>query len=348
MTLMAEHFMAADDVLQREVVHVATIAVILVIGEITPKTYGSLHAEQVSLGVAQSVRRLTHLLSPIVRVLTAVSQALFHAAGTGLERRAELMTPGQIRVAAELGVENGQVTPEETEILESVIELTETTAREVMVPRVDLTALPLTATIDEVVTTALDSGHSRIPVYDDTVDDIAGILYVNDLLATPADQWESLDLAEIIREPLLVPESKRVDELLWIMRERSTHLAVLIDEFGSTEGLVTVEDILEELVGEIEDEHDSPVAEIELVSANEAYVDGKARIAEVNETLGTNLPEDECETVAGLVSVLAGHIPAQGQVIDWGPVQLVVEEGNEQQVERLHIIAPPGGGSESA
>ena len=237
------------------------------------------------------------------------------------------------------------MTLEESEMVESVIELTRTTAREIMVPRGDIVALPLAARVDEVVSTALDSGHSRIPVYEEDIDQITGIFYVHDLLATPAEKWGDLRLPQIMREPVQVPETKHVDQILRMMREQSTHIAVVIDEFGSTAGLVTIEDILEELVGEIEDEHDSPEQEIELLSATEAVVDGKAHIEDINQALGTDLPEDDYETVAGLVSALAGHIPEPGDVITCGSVQFIVQEGDEQQVERLQITTRPNSAS---
>ncbi len=343
-TVLAAHLLAEDATSQHELLHIGMIAIILVVSELTPKTYGSLFPERVALWVARPVQRLTYLLAPVTGVLMALSRVLFQATGTGLEQRAQLMTPEQIRAAAELGLENGQVSAEETEMLDSVIELTRTTAREIMVPRADIVALPRAASVDEVVSTALSSGYSRIPVYGEDIDQIVGIFYVRDLLATPAGQWDELGLPQIIREPLLVPETKRVDQLLATMRQQSTHIAMVIDEFGSTAGLVTIEDILEELVGEIEDEHDLPEQEIKLLSATEAVVDGKARLADVNEALHTDLPEDEHETVAGLVSALAGHIPAPGDVICCGPVQFIVQEGDEQQVERLHVIARSEGG----
>jgi len=325
----------------RELLHIAMIAIIVVLGELIPKTYGSLRAEPVALWVARSVQRLTRLLYPVTRVLTAITRTFFPAVGGAVEYRGQQMTPEQIRAAAELGLENGQVTPEETEILDSVLELTQTTAREVMVPRVDVVALPATATMDEVVDTALSSGYSRIPVYEEDIDHIVGVLYVHDLLATPHEQWHDLKLRDIVRKPLLAPESKPVDELLWMMCERSTHLAVLIDEFGSTAGLATIEDILEELVGEIEDEHDLPEQEIELLSPTEAMVDGKTHIEDINEVLGTDLPEDEYETVAGLVSAIAGHIPKPGDVVRCGKVKFIIQEGDEQQIERLRVIVQP-------
>jgi len=323
--------------------HIAMIAIIVVLGELIPKTYGSLRAEPVALRVARSAQRLTRLLYPVTRVLTAVSRTFFPAVDAAVEYRGQQMTPEQIRAAAELGLENEQVTPEETEILDSVLELTRTTAREVMSPRVDVVALSATAAMDEVVDTALSSGHSRIPVYDEDIDHVVGVLYVHDLLATPPEQWHDLKLRDIAREPLLAPESKPVDELLRMMRECSTHLAVLIDEFGSTAGLATIEDILEELVGEIEDEHDFPEQEIELLSPTEAVVQGRARIEDINEALGTDLPEDEYETAAGLVSAIAGHIPEPGDVVRCGQVKFIIQEGDDQQIQGLRVIVQSEG-----
>ncbi len=327
----------------RELLHIAMIAIIVVLGELIPKAYGSLRAEPVALRVARSAQRLTHLLDPITHVLTAVSRTFFPAAGGTADYHGRQMTPEQIRAAAELGLENAQVTPEETEMLDSVLQLPRTTAREVMSPRIDIVALSSTAPMDEAVETALSSGYSRIPVYEEDIDHIVGVLYVHDLLATPTEQWHDLKLGDIVRQPLLAPESKRVDELLWMMREHSTHLAVLIDEFGSTAGLATIEDILEELVGEIEDEHDLPEQGMELLSPTEAVVDGKAHIEDINELLGTDLPEDEYETVAGLVSAIAGHIPEPGDVVRCGEATFIVQEGDEQQIQRLRVIVQPEG-----
>ena len=324
-----------------ELWHIAMIAVIVMLGEITPKVYGSLRSEAVALRVARPLQWLTDLLSPIIRALNAITHALFPASSGRIEYEGQQMTPGQIRAAAELGLANGQVTHEETEILDSVLELTRTTARAVMVPRLDIVALSATATMDEVVDTALSSGYSRIPVYDEDIDHIVGVLYVHDLLATPTEQWHDLKLRDIAREPLIAPESKPVDELLRMMRECATHLAVLIDEFGGTAGVATIEDILEELVGEIEDEHDLPEQDIELLSPTEAVVDGKTHIEDINEALGTDLPEDEYETVAGLVSAIAGHIPEPGDTVEYGDAKFIVYEGNEQQIERLRVIVQP-------
>jgi len=338
MTLLLRRAGADGELLHQDLAHLMMIAIIVILAEITPKTYGSLFAEQVALRVAHNIERFTRLLGPIVAMLGGISKLLFKSADPGLARRQELITTAEIQAAIDASEEEGMVPPDEGKMFDRVLELGQTTVKEIMVPRVDIVALPDNADLTQMTETAMQSGFSRIPVYEDDIDQITGVLYVNDLLGACAEGRKVLQAAELARPPLYVPETKRVDQLFGQMRSQATHLAIVVDEFGGTEGLVAIEDILEELVGEIEDEHDVPHQGIIVLGPAEALAEGKTSLEEINELLGLQLPEDEYETIAGLVSGLAGRIPAPGDVMTYNGIQLIVEQGDRQHIEQIRIV----------
>jgi len=320
--------------------HVAMLVAILVVGELWPKTYGTLRSEGAARFVAGPMARLTWFLTPMVRAMTVISNTALRLVGVSPVHSRDFVTAEEIAAAADLGEEEGTVEPEEGEILDSVIELRERTVKDIMVPRMDIMAVPEEASLQELADVAVASGFSRIPVYAETIDNITGVVYVNDLMAHLSQAERDVKLRALAREPLRVPASKRLDEMLRELRERQVHIAVVIDEFGGTAGLLTIEDILEELVGEIRDEHDLPGEDIVLVGEREAVVSGKARIDEINEVLGTNLPTDAHDTIGGFVSGKAGRLPQEGEVVTEGGVHLVVEESSEQHVGRVRVIVP--------
>ena len=337
MPVLVQHHLGPGESWHAELWHVGTVVVILVFAELTPKTWGALSAMRIALAIAPVVARLTAITKPVVRVVTKLSNLVLGGPPPVRGHDSHFITAAEIQAAADIGEEEGMVEREEGEMLDSVIELKETEAREILVPRVDIVAAPETATLEDVVALAVESGHSRIPVYRHTIDTITGILYVTDLLRELRAGRRDVDLTALARAPVFVPETKRISDLFRELADRQVHIAIVLDEFGGTEGLVTIEDILEELVGEIADEHDVLEEEIVEVSDTEALVDGNTRIVEVNVRLGLGLPEDEYETVGGLVAGRMGRIPAVGEKLREGRVVLCVEQGTEQHVERVRI-----------
>lgn len=337
MTLLVHHRLREGAPLTAELLHIATVLVILVFAELTPKTYGGLHPERTSLAVVRGVALLARVCRPLVLLLSGLSRPLVRLVSPR-SRSAQFMTLDEIRAAADVSEEEGLVDPEEAQMLDSVFDLGETQVRGIMVPRVDIVAVEECTTVTEFAAAASSTGKSRIPIYAESLDNITGIVYVNDVLRRLGKGDTNFSLREIARSPFYVPNTKRIDELLHELRERHVHIAIVVDEFGGTDGLVTIEDILEELVGEIADEHDHPQEQFETVSAAEVIVDGKVRIEEVNEHLGTALPEEQYETVGGLVSGLAGHIPSSGETFAVADVQLRVEQSDGQHVERVRVV----------
>jgi CBS domain containing-hemolysin-like protein len=262
------------------------------------------------------------------------------------DKKAEELTPEEREKAIEESIEQfaSQVSSEdnvleedEREMIHGVVELGETTVKEIMVPRVDIVGIELGTSIKNVIEIIRKSGHSRIPLFRNSLDEIMGIIYAKDLL-TYALKGEDIDLSKIVRKSYFIPENIKIDDLLAQMRKRKLHIAIVADEYGGTSGLVTMEDIIEEIVGEIEDEYDFEAPPIMRISDNEYLVDGTLTISDLNEELDLKLPEDEIETVGGLIYDLVGSLPEKGQVLEHGGNKFIVHVIEGQRIVKVKII----------
>ena len=337
MTLIVHYRVSEGSPWLVEGLHLAMVGFIIVFAEITPKSYGARHPESTALAVARPLQMFMRLFHPITVVLNALAMPLIRILGRSSSER-QMVSLEELRAAADESEEDGLVNPDEGQMLDNVIDLSNRLVREIMVPRVDMLAVGQDVDIREFAVTASRSGYSRIPIYEENLDNITGIVYVKDVLDRLHRGETDFTLQEIARTPMYVPETKWVDKLFLELREQRVHIAIVVDEYGGTAGLVTIEDILEELVGEIVDEHDPSEEEVVRVSDNEYMVDGKARIEDVNELLADALPNETYETIGGLVSGLAGHIPETGERFELASVQFVVEESDGQHVERVRIV----------
>jgi CBS domain containing-hemolysin-like protein len=227
-------------------------------------------------------------------------------------------------------------------MIHAVIELGDRRVHEVMVPRIAIVALPATATMDEAIERIVEEGHSRIPVYEESVDEVVGILYAKDLLPYLRDAaGPRPELRAILRTPLFVPESMSIDDLLHEFQRRKVHIAVVLDEYGGTAGIVTIEDLLEEIVGEIQDEYDVEEPMVERLSDDRARVDGRASVEELDELFDTQLDlEDEAEydTVGGLIYHRIGGVPAPGDRVEVGRLVLTVETVDGRRVDKVLVV----------
>lgn len=262
------------------------------------------------------------------------------------DKKAEELTPEEREKAIEESIEQfaSQVSSEdnileedEREMIHGVVELGETTVKEIMVPRVEIVGIELGASIKNVIEVIGKSGHSRIPLFRNSLDEIIGIIYAKDLL-TYALKGENIDLSKIVRKSYFIPENIKIDDLLGQMRKRKLHIAIVADEYGGTSGLVTMEDIIEEIVGEIEDEYDFEAPPIMRISDNEYLVDGTLTISDLNEELDLRLPEDEIETVGGLIYDLVGSLPEKGQVLEHDGNKFIVHVIEGQRIVKVKII----------
>ncbi|HPO81931.1 MAG TPA: hemolysin family protein [bacterium] len=316
---------------------IVTTFLILVFAEVTPKSYAFQRAEKIALFTAVPMSVIHRLFSPFAIGITAIANSILRLFGLSLVNPEPFVIEDEIKTLVDLGEEEGVIEEEEKEIIEGVFEFSETLAREVMVPRVDIVALDVNSSFDEAIDTINMSGHSRIPVYDETIDNIVGIIYAKDLLKFFGSK-NPPPLRSIMRAPYYVPETKPIDELFREMRAQKVHMAIIIDEYGGTAGLVTIEDILEELVGEIMDEYDiNEEAMIERVALDEIIVDGRMNLEELNEILGVELPAEETDTLAGFVYDHISHIPKPGEEFEYNGVIIRVEEVRGRRITKLRI-----------
>lgn len=240
------------------------------------------------------------------------------------------------RFASQVSSEDNILEKDEREMIHGVLELGETAVKEIMVPRINMIGIGMGTALHEVIDIIKRSGHSRLPLYEESLDDIKGILYAKDLLSY-ALKGTDLDLVAIARKAYFIPENLKIDDLLRDLRKRRLHIAIVVDEYGGTSGLVTMEDIIEEIVGEIEDEYDTEPPPIIELSAGSYMVEGPVTISDLNEQLGLRIPEDRFETVGGLIYDLVGSLPEKGQIVEYHNIKFVVHRVEGQRIIKVKL-----------
>jgi CBS domain containing-hemolysin-like protein len=253
-----------------------------------------------------------------------------------------LVTEAEIKTIVDAGEEGGAIEVDEKQMILSIFELGETLVREVMVPRIDLCAFRESQTLEEVADGLLNAGHSRAPVYRGSLDHVTGIVYVRDLLQALRQGRQGEPVASLIRPALFVPEAKKADDLLTELQARRIHMAVVVDEYGGTAGLVTLEDLVEEIVGEIRDEHDAgEEAAVQQLREGEFLFTGRIDLDEVNQITGGRLPKDISDTLGGFISGRLGRVPSPGDVVDAGGLHLVVEQSSGRRILKVRAARMP-------
>jgi CBS domain containing-hemolysin-like protein len=302
--------------------------------EAMSKTFGILHSDRVALALVPLVWALGRLLAPATRLLIGLANVLLP--GKGL-KQGPFFSEEEIRSMAEVGHEEGAIEEEEKELIHSIFEFGDTIVREVMVPRPDIVAIDFRKPLRAVQDLVLRHGYSRIPVYREDLDKTEGVIYAKDVLKALHQARQNLPLLDLARPAHFVPESKRVAELLRDMQEQKFHIAMVTDEYGSVSGLVTLEDLLEELVGEITDEYDREEPQIEPVDESTFRVNGRVSIDDVNELLDVELPQDEWDTVGGLMYGLLGAVPKQGDTVVYENLTFTAERVLGRRISKVLI-----------
>ncbi len=306
---------------------------ILVVGEITPKGFAVKNAERLSLAFARPLYYVTKVLSPIATALTALTKGFIRLFGGELNTN-PFVTGEEFKTFLAIAEEEGSLDGEERERIYKIFEFSDTVAREVMTPRTDMVCLEMNSTLEEARKIIVKTGFSRIPIYQENVDHIMGILYAKDLLQYADDNHR---LQDILREPYFIPETKKVDELLEKMQKSKVHLAIVVDEYGGTSGIVTIEDLLEEIVGEIFDEYDVTKIPIRIIDQQTAVINGGVPIDEVNQALNMNIPENGFETVGGFMLDQFGHIPKEGEKISFEGVDFIVFKTDGVRIMKVKV-----------
>jgi CBS domain containing-hemolysin-like protein len=315
----------------------AVTAVILIAGEITPKSLASRFPDRFALAVAPTIWRLSRVLRPIAKIFVAIARGLFRLFRVGAGHDRSAVTGDDIRAMAVLGERVGNIDAAQREIIHSLFELTEQTVRDVMTPRTDLDPLVSPVTIEAVRAAVAATGRSRFPVIKDSVDELVGVLQVKDLIGMPSEPTTS-DIHRVIRDPVYVPESKSVLDLLMEMQRDRFSLAVVTDEHGGIEGIVTITDLISQLVGELQDEYDTEDPSVLAIGSGEWLVDGRTPIEDVSEAIEVYLPTGEYTTVAGLVLDQGGRVPLEGDTVTVNGITIEVVSMVRNRVDKVRIV----------
>ena len=313
--------------------------VILVFGEITPKSLAFQKAERISLLVAKPLDFLVNILYPLVRALTFITKIILKPFGGDVKRLSPYVTEEEIKMLVEVGEREGTIEKREMEMIHSIFEFTDKVAREAMIPRVDMDCVDVNLDLNKALNIVLRTRHRRMPVYEGSIDNIIGIVNAHDLLHYLKEQ-KGANLRDIARSAYYVPETKKLGELFREMQEKKTQIAIVVDEYGGTAGLITLENLLEEIVGEILDEYDAEEPPIEILDEHRVLVDAKTSIKELNEAVGLNLPEEDFETIGGLVFNKFGRIPSAGEKIRIKNITIAVEKMRGRRISKLKITKP--------
>jgi CBS domain containing-hemolysin-like protein len=310
---------------------------ILIFGEITPKNFAKKNAERFTLATINQIYFFTKLLKPFIVIFRGIAYGIMRIFGEDLSKEEPLaVSDEQIETLIDASEESGLIDAEDGEMIRRILDFDEMTAEQVMVSRTDVQAIEVRTSPAKAREIVAADGHSRFPVYDRVPDNVVGTLYAKDLLAQVDNPRPTLH--ELLRPVYYTPTTKPINVLLREFQKEQVHMAVVIDEYGGMAGIVTLEDIMEEIVGEIEDEYDRPTSLIKIISSDEALVDGDTSIHELNRTMDLALPEDEGVTVSGLIIHRLEAMPKVDDSVTVGPTSLSVEGATETEITSVRVV----------
>lgn len=313
----------------------------LVLGELVPKRLAMKRPEPIANFVAKPIQILMYVTNPFVRFLTFSMNVIVRLLGVNPNEEDKAITEEEIRMMVDVGEEKGTIDESEKRMINNIFEFNNKVVTEIMTHRTDMVAISHEASLEDIIQLINTEKYSRVPVYEAQIDNIIGILHAKDIMSfvTQGGEVAGFDMMQIMRKPYFIPFSKRIDILLREFQQHKTHMAIIIDEYGGTEGLVTLEDLLEEIVGNIFDEDDEVEREIEILSEGKWCVSGSADLGEVNERLGLELPEDDYETLGGFFIGQLGHIPekAQLQTVSYGGANFVIKSLDDRKIGKIII-----------
>jgi len=323
-----------------------TTVLILLFGEITPKTFAKRHASAFAVFLMPFVALVYWVLFPVAWLFVQIPRALGRVTGLG-DHVPQGVTSQELEYLIEQGAWNGSIDRTREKLLSSVLAFAEVLVKETMIPRTQVVALEETASYDEALKLVTESELSRIPVYRDSLDDIAGVLHAKSLLADVKKGIEpaSFQLARYVVKPFFVPEVMKVARLLTEMQRRKTHLAIVVDEFGGTSGIVTLEDVVEEIVGDIHDESDVEEKKLKVLSDGVVLADAQVGIRDLEEHLAVEFPVGDYETLGGFLTATAGRVPPAGSLVVWDGLTFTVKASDERRVFKVEITRKPAAGT---
>lgn len=309
---------------------------ILIFGEITPKTIATLEAEKNALRFGHVIYVLMVLLTPVILAVNGMSFGVLKLLHVDPNKHGDDMTEDELRTIVEVGHEKGVIESEEKEMINNVFDLGDSVARDIMVPRIDMTFINVNAGFEELLEVFRRERYTRLPVYEDTTDNVVGIINIKDMLLI--EDREHFSIADHLRQPLYTFESKKLSELMVEMRQTSNNIVIVLDQYGATAGLITLEDILEEIVGDIRDEYDEDEEDELIKLGDDQYlVEGAMKLDDLNHKLGLDLTSEDYDSVGGWMIDKLEHLPSQGEEARWGRVRLVVEQVEKNRIDKIHL-----------
>lgn len=314
---------------------------VLIFGEITPKSLATIHAEKISLAYAGVIYFVTQLLTPVIFIINKLSYCLLRLLRIDPNYKGMTITESELRTIVDVSHQEGVLETEERKMITNVVDFGDSLAKDVMVPRIDMVFVDIDLSYDELVQAFSKDKFSRIPVIDGSSDNVVGIINLKDVFFYQGSK-ESFNIKQLLRDPYFTYEFKKTSELLIEMRKASRSIAIVLDEYGATAGLITLEDLLEEIVGEIRDEYDGDEEDcIKQLSPDEFIVDGSTKLNEINEVIGIDLESDDYDSIAGHIINLLEHLPEEGESVIDDHIKYTVQSIDKNRIDKIHILLLP-------
>ena len=314
----------------------ALTLMVLLFGEITPKTTATLYSESMALKFAKPIYLIMQVLTPVIFIVDKLSLGILLLLHIDPNKKQEAITEEELRTIVEVSHEEGVIESDEKKMIYNVFDFGDSVARDIMVPRIDMTFIDVNSTFEEVLEVFREEKYTRYPVFEETTDNVIGIVNIKDLILLESDK--EFCLREHLREPLYTYEFKKTTELMMELRKTLNNIAIVLDEYGATAGLITMEDMLEEIVGEIRDEYDEDEEDlVKKLNAAEFVVDAAMKLDDLNDQIGLNLESEDYDSIGGFVIGLLDHLPEEGEEVAYENLRLVVEKVERNRIETIHI-----------
>jgi putative hemolysin len=321
-------------------VAIATIAMtilVLIFAEITPKSLAAQNSEKISLKVSGPISLITFILNPLITILIYITNTIIKIFGGQIDKVKPFITEEELKTMVSVSHEEGVLEVQEKQMIYNVFEFGDSQAKDVMTPRTDMIVANITSTYQELINIFREEQFSRLPIYEETVDNIIGVLYIKDLIFFE-DGKEEFSIEKHMRVPYFTYEFKSTVDLFADMRAKRVPIAILLDEYGGTSGIVTIEDLVEEIVGDLEDEYDDDEDKIEVIKEDEYIVDGDTKISMVNEMIGLNIESEDFDSIGGYVTGLLGRLPKTGETINYNDTKFTIQSISRNRIVKMKII----------
>lgn len=309
---------------------------VLIFGEITPKTSATLYSETMALRFAKPIYMIMQVLTPVIFIVDKLSQGVLRLLHVDSNKKQDAITEDELRTIVEVSHEEGVIESDEKKMIYNVFDFGDSVAKDIMVPRIDMTFIDVDATFSEVIEVFREVKYTRYPVYEETTDNVIGIINIKDLLLT--ENQKKFCIRDYLREPLYTYEFKKTAELMVELRKTQNNIAIVLDEYGATAGLITLEDMLEEIVGEIRDEYDEDEEDlIRRIGPREYVVEAAMKLDDLNDQLGLDLESEDYDSIGGFIIGLLDHLPEEGEEVTHKTLRFVVDKVDRNRIDKIHL-----------